>query len=157
NVLVALFAERDCPAVAMLTDQGVTRYDVVNYVSHGISKTGQDDLQREDHQGVDPHDDDSSPAPVKDPLAAFTLNLNKEDAEGRIDPLIGRENEVERAIQILARRRKNNPLLIGDAGVGKTAIVEGLAQRIQRGKAPAALRGATVYALDMGALLAGTK
>src|SRR5262249_28145795 len=90
-------------------------------------------------------------------LAAFTINLNKEAAEGRIDPLIGRENEVERTIQVLCRRRKNNPMLVGDAGVGKTAIVEGLAQKIQQGAVPAAIAGATVYALDMGALLAGTK
>jgi ATP-dependent Clp protease ATP-binding subunit ClpA len=160
NVLVALFAERDCPAVTMLGEQGVTRFDVVNYISHGVSKTGQDDVAREEPGGASPaqgDDDGDGPAPVKDPLAAFTLNLNKEAAEGRIDPLVGRENEVARSIQILARRRKNNPLLIGDAGVGKTAIVEGLAQKIQKGDAPKALLGATVYALDMGALLAGTK
>jgi ATP-dependent Clp protease ATP-binding subunit ClpA len=158
NVLVAIFQERDCPAVAMLSEQGVTRYDVVNYISHGVSKTGQDDVSREEPGGASPGEDDGEgPAPVKDPLAAFTLNLNKESAEGRIDPLVGRETEVARAIQILARRRKNNPLLIGDAGVGKTAIVEGLAQKIQKGEAPKALLGSTVYSLDMGALLAGTK
>jgi len=159
NVLVALFAERDCPAVTMLGEQGVTRFDVVNYISHGVSKTGQDDVGREEPGGASaPQDDDGEgPAPVKDPLAAYTLNLNKEAAEGRIDPLVGRENEISRAIQILARRRKNNPLLIGDAGVGKTAIVEGLAQKIQKGEAPKPLLGSTVYSLDMGALLAGTK
>jgi ATP-dependent Clp protease ATP-binding subunit ClpA len=162
NVLVALFGERDCPALTMLGEQGVTRFDVVNYISHGISKTGQDDVSREEPGGVSPggggqEEDGDGPAPVKDPLAAYTLNLNKEAAEGRIDPLVGRESEVSRSIQILARRRKNNPLLIGDAGVGKTAIVEGLAQKIQRGEAPKALLGATVYSLDMGALLAGTK
>src|SRR5262249_35459539 len=121
--------------------------------------TGQDDVSREDPGGASPGpvEDEEGPPPVKDPLAAYTLNLNREAAEGRIDPLVGRENEVGRSIQILARRRKNNPLLIGDAGVGKTAIVEGLAQKIQRGEAPKALTGATVYALDMGALLAGTK
>jgi ATP-dependent Clp protease ATP-binding subunit ClpA len=159
NVLVALFAERDCPAVSMLSEQGVTRFDVVNYISHGVSKTGQDDVSREEPGGAagPGQDDEDGPAPVKDPLAAFTTNLNKEAAEGRIDPLVGRENEISRAIHVLARRRKNNPLLIGDAGVGKTAIVEGLAQKIHRGEVPKPLQGATVYALDMGALLAGTK
>jgi ATP-dependent Clp protease ATP-binding subunit ClpA len=156
NVLVALFAERDCPAVAMLGEQGVTRFDVVNYISHGTSKASPEEIAREES---DPEagGDEAGPAPAKDPLAAYTTNLNKEAAEGRIDPLVGRENEIARTIQILARRRKNNPMLIGDAGVGKTAIVEGLAQKIQRGEAPAALKGSVVYTLDMGALLAGTK
>ncbi|XXT89830.1 ATP-dependent Clp protease ATP-binding subunit ClpA [Sorangium sp. So ce281] len=155
NVLVAMFAERDCPAVTLLGEQGISRFDVVNYISHGISKTGQDDGLREEppEEGGEP----GAAQPVKDPLAAFTTNLNKEAAEGRIDPLVGRENEVARTIQVLARRRKNNPLLIGDAGVGKTAIVEGLAQRIEKKDVPAPLKDATVYALDMGALLAGTK
>jgi ATP-dependent Clp protease ATP-binding subunit ClpA len=152
NVLVAMFAERDCPAVVMLGEQGVTRFDVVNYISHGVSKTGQDDFSKEEPgaagtspNGAPQEDDGEGGAPVKDPLAAYTLNLNKEAAEGRIDPLVGRSNEVARSIQILARRRKNNPMLIGDAGVGKTAIVEGLAQRIQKGDAPKALEGAVVY------------
>ncbi|WP_438037163.1 ATP-dependent Clp protease ATP-binding subunit ClpA [Sorangium sp. So ce204] len=155
NVLVAMFAERDCPAVTLLGEQGISRFDVVNYISHGISKTGQDDGLREEppEEGGEP----GAAQPIKDPLAAFTMNLNKEAAEGRIDPLVGRENEVARTIQVLARRRKNNPLLIGDAGVGKTAIVEGLAQRIEKKDVPAPLKDATVYALDMGALLAGTK
>ena len=163
NVLVAIFSERDCPAVAILGEQGVTRYDVVNYVSHGVSKTGQDDVERPDPGGASPQsgggesEGEDGGQSVKDPLAAYTLNLNKEAAEGRIDPLVGRETEVARAIQVLARRRKNNPLLIGDAGVGKTAIVEGLAQKIQKGDAPKPLLGSTVYSLDMGALLAGTK
>jgi ATP-dependent Clp protease ATP-binding subunit ClpA len=159
NVLVAIFAERECPAVAMMGEQGVTRFDVVNYLSHGVSKTGQDDLERDEPGGAAGPDGDEGegPAPVKDPLAAYTMNLNKEAAEGRIDPLVGRENEIARAIQVLARRRKNNPLLIGDAGVGKTAIVEGLAQKIHKGEVPKPLEGAIVYALDMGALLAGTK
>ncbi|APR76390.1 ATP-dependent Clp protease ATP-binding subunit ClpA [Minicystis rosea] len=161
NVLVAIFAERDCPAVTMLGEQGVTRFDVVNYISHGVSKSGQDDIAKEEPGGQGPGpdagEDGEGPAPVKDPLAAYTMNLNKEAAEGRIDPLVGRENEVARAIQVLARRRKNNPLLIGDAGVGKTAIVEGLAQKIHRGEVPKPLENAVVYALDMGALLAGTK
>jgi len=164
NVLVALFAERDCPAVALLGEQGVSRFDVVNYISHGISKTGQDDISQSDASpGAMPPNSEGNEgegeatAPVKDPLAAYTQNLNREAEEGRIDPLIGRENEVSRTIQVLARRRKNNPLLIGDAGVGKTAIVEGLAQKIHRGEVPKPLLGSTVYALDMGALIAGTK
>ena len=161
NVLIAIFAERDCPAVSMLGDQGVTRFDVVNYVAHGVSKTGHDDVAKDEPGGASPGEgggeDGEGPAPVKDPLAAYTMNLNKEAAEGRIDPLVGREIEIGRAIQVLARRRKNNPLLIGDAGVGKTAIVEGLAQKIHQGDVPKPLENATVYALDMGALLAGTK
>ncbi|WP_437719854.1 ATP-dependent Clp protease ATP-binding subunit ClpA [Sorangium sp. So ce861] len=156
NVLVAMFAERDCPAVTLLGEQGISRFDVVNYISHGISKTGQDDSLREESSS-DEGGEPGGAQPIKDPLAAFTMNLNKEAAEGRIDPLVGRENEVARTIQVLARRRKNNPLLIGDAGVGKTAIVEGLAQRIEKKDVPAPLKDATVYALDMGALLAGTK
>jgi ATP-dependent Clp protease ATP-binding subunit ClpA len=159
NVLVAMFAERDCPSVALLTEQGITRYDIVSYISHGISKIGEDDLTRQENEGADAEgsDEPGGPQPVKDPLAAFTLNLNKESAEGRIDPLVGRGTEVQRTIQVLARRRKNNPLLIGDAGVGKTAIVEGLAQKIVKGEVPSALKDATIYSLDMGALLAGTR
>ncbi|MGK3993276.1 ATP-dependent Clp protease ATP-binding subunit ClpA [Sorangium sp. So ce1024] len=157
NVLVAMFAERDCPAVTILGEQGVSRFDVVNYISHGISKTGQDDSLREESGASEEGGEPGGSQPIKDPLAAFTTNLNKEAAEGRIDPLVGRDNEVARTIQVLARRRKNNPLLIGDAGVGKTAIVEGLAQRIEKKDVPAPLMDATVYALDMGALLAGTK
>ena len=161
NVLVAIFAEPDdSPALVMLKEQ-TSRLDVVNYLSHGVSKNGPDEVSRDEpgdaRPGAGEGDDGEGPAPAKDPLAAYTMNLNKEAAEGRIDPLVGRENEVDRAIQILARRRKNNPLLIGDAGVGKTAIVEGLAQKIQKGEVPKPLQGATVYALDMGALLAGTK
>jgi ATP-dependent Clp protease ATP-binding subunit ClpA len=156
NVLVAIFAERDCPAVTLLGEQGVSRFDVVNFISHGISKTGLDDSLREEAEGGDGAEPGSA-QPVKDPLAAFTLNLNKEAAEGRIDPLVGRDSELSRTIQVLARRRKNNPLLIGDAGVGKTAIVEGLAQRIEKKDVPAPLKDAVVYSLDMGALLAGTK
>ena len=157
NVLVAMFAERDCPAVSILAELGVTRFDVVNFISHGISKTGQDDVAREEAPGVEAPQDEDDASPVKDPLAAYTMNLNKEASEGRIDPLVGRENEVERTIQVLARRRKNNPLLIGDAGVGKTAIVEGLAQKIVKGEVPEAIKGSVVYSLDMGALLAGTR
>ncbi|NUQ77630.1 MAG: ATP-dependent Clp protease ATP-binding subunit ClpA [Polyangiaceae bacterium] len=160
NVLVAMFAEHDCPSVGFLTEQGITRYDIVSYISHGISKIGEDDVTRQENEGADAEGGEEpggGPQNVKDPLAAFTLNLNKEAAEGRIDPLVGRGTEVGRTIQVLARRRKNNPLLIGDAGVGKTAIVEGLAQKIVKNEVPAALKDATVYSLDMGALLAGTR
>jgi ATP-dependent Clp protease ATP-binding subunit ClpA len=155
NVLVAIFAEHDSATVGMLNEAGITRFDVVNYISHGISKVSQDEPAGPMDPEIEAETD--APAPVKDPLAAFTVNLNKEAADGRIDPLIGRESEVERTIQVLCRRRKNNPMLVGDAGVGKTAIVEGLAQKIQQGTVPSAIAGATVYALDMGALLAGTK
>ena len=167
DVLIAIFSERDSTAVALLDEQGVTRLDVVNYVSHGASKLGEDDDDVADAPGGKDQessgDDDGDeggggrPRKAKDPLAAYTVNLNQEAAEGRIDPLIGRHKEVERTIQILARRRKNNPLLVGDAGVGKTAIVEGLAWKIHRGEVPTALKDAVVYALDMGALIAGTR
>jgi ATP-dependent Clp protease ATP-binding subunit ClpA len=158
NVLVAMFGEKESPAVGMLGDEGVGRFDVVNYIAHGTSKIGQDDDATE-REGDEEGEDEAGPGaqPAKDPLAAFTTNLNAEAAEGRVDPLVGRELEVARTIQVLARRRKNNPLLIGDAGVGKTAIVEGLAQKIHQGEVPKPLREATVYALDMGALLAGTR
>jgi ATP-dependent Clp protease ATP-binding subunit ClpA len=161
DLLIAIFSERDSMAVALLDEQGVTRLDVVNYVSHGVSKIGDDDDDaKPDAQPADAEGDDdmtSKPKKAKDPLAAYTVDLNKEAAEGRIDPLVGRLKEVERTIQILARRRKNNPLLVGDAGVGKTAIVEGLAWKIFRKEVPVALKDAMIYALDMGALVAGTR
>ncbi|MGO8998304.1 MAG: ATP-dependent Clp protease ATP-binding subunit ClpA [Polyangiaceae bacterium] len=154
NVLVAIFAERDSFAVGMLESQGVTRLDVVAYVAHGISKA-------EEPGGTPDGEGDlagDAPAkPQKDPLKAFTLNLNEEAKAKRIDPLIGRQKEVERIIHILARRKKNNPLLVGDAGVGKTAIVEGLARKIVEGEVPPALKSASIYSLDMGALMAGTR
>jgi ATP-dependent Clp protease ATP-binding subunit ClpA len=155
NVLVAMFAERDSSAVSLLGELGVTRFDVVNYISHGISK-GAGTSGPEPQQGPEEEAGEGG-QPVKDPLAAFTLNLNAEAESGRIDPLVGRSREIERAIQVLSRRRKNNPLLVGDAGVGKTAIVEGLAQKIHLGEVPEPIAGAVVYSLDMGALLAGTK
>jgi ATP-dependent Clp protease ATP-binding subunit ClpA len=152
NVLVAIFGEKDSHAVYFLHQQGVTRLDVVNYISHGITKAPQEKKAEggEDKEGEAA--DVSGGA-----LESFTQNLNKQAAEGRIDPLIGRGSEVERVIQILCRRRKNNPLLVGEAGVGKTAIAEGLAKRIVDGDVPEILAEATVYSLDMGALLAGTK
>jgi ATP-dependent Clp protease ATP-binding subunit ClpA len=156
NVLIAMFAERDSYAVNLLEkEQGVTRLDVVQYVSHGVSKIDEEVDDAPAGRGVEPEGDGARPS--KDPLKAFCVNLNEEARTARIDPLIGRENEIARVVQILARRKKNNPLLVGDAGVGKTAIAEGLALKIQRGEVPKSLSGSTVYALDMGALLAGTR
>jgi ATP-dependent Clp protease ATP-binding subunit ClpA len=155
NIIVAMYAERDSFAVSLLIDQGVTKLDVTSYISHGISKLGDDPA---DARGGGAETDlEAAPRPAKDPLKAYTVNLNEEARTARIDPLVGRENEVARIVQILARRKKNNPLLVGDAGVGKTAIAEGLALKIQRGEVPASLKSATVYALDMGSMLAGTR
>ncbi|HEX4448716.1 MAG TPA: AAA family ATPase, partial [Polyangiaceae bacterium] len=155
NVIIAIFAERDSFAVQLLEEQGVSRLDVVSYVSHGMSKMGDDAGEARAGNGAET--DVEAPRPAKDPLKAYTVNLNEEAKISRIDPLVGRENEVTRIVQILARRKKNNPLLVGDAGVGKTAIAEGLALKITRGEVPAALQSATVYALDMGSMLAGTR
>jgi ATP-dependent Clp protease ATP-binding subunit ClpA len=159
NVLVAIFGEKDSHAVYYLHQQGITRLDVVNYISHGITKApqakeqGQEDVK----QGEGEEQAAASQAGQPNALDQYTNNLNAAAKEGRIDPLIGREAEVERVIQILCRRRKNNPLLVGEAGVGKTAIAEGLAFRITQKEVPEILGDATVYALDMGSLLAGTK
>ena len=154
NVLVAIFGEKDSHAVYYLHQQGVTRLDVVNFISHGVRK----DNQSEPQKAVDGADEAQAEVPQKESaLDQFTQNLNKLAAEGKIDPLIGREAEVERVIQTLCRRRKNNPLLVGEAGVGKTAIAEGLAWRVTQGDVPEILQNAVVYSLDMGALLAGTK
>jgi ATP-dependent Clp protease ATP-binding subunit ClpA len=156
NVLVALFAEPESHAVAFLKDEGIGRLDVVSYISHGISKLlpAKTGVPGDGESG--PADEDAEEAPA-DPLAAFAVNLNERARAGEIDPLIGRGPQIERALHVLARRRKNNPLFVGEAGVGKTAIVEGLARRIELGEAPAALAGATIYALDMGAMVAGTR
>ncbi|MFN3594330.1 MAG: ATP-dependent chaperone ClpB [Thiobacillaceae bacterium] len=155
NVLVAIFGEKDSHALHFLTQQGITRLDVVNYISHGITKTPQESAAagRTDSGGQEQEGETSNASA----LESFTVNLNAQALSGRIDPLIGRERELERVIQTLCRRRKNNPLLVGEAGVGKTAIAEGLARRIVEGEVPEILAGATVYALDIGALLAGTK
>ena len=154
NVLVAIFGEKDSHAVYFLHQQGVTRLDVVNFISHGISKSGPvASTPPRQEQGED-HESEVGPGGA---LESFTLNLNQQALSGRIDPLIGRDAELERVVQILCRRRKNNPLLVGEAGVGKTAIAEGLARRIIEGDVPDILADATVYSLDMGALLAGTK
>jgi ATP-dependent Clp protease ATP-binding subunit ClpA len=154
NVLVAIFGEKDSHAVYYLHQQGVTRLDVVNFISHGVRKDQQIDSQKAS-EGVEEAQVEGQAK--ESPLDQFTQNLNKSAADGKIDPLIGREEEVDRVIQILCRRRKNNPLLVGEAGVGKTAIAEGLAWRIVQEEVPEILQNAVVYSLDMGALLAGTK
>ncbi|OFA05994.1 MULTISPECIES: ATP-dependent Clp protease ATP-binding subunit ClpA [Duganella] len=156
NVLVAIFGEKDSHAVYYLHQQGVTRLDVVNFISHGVRKDQQSDAAKAS-EGVEEGAPGAEGQPKESPLDQFTQNLNKYAAEGKIDPLIGRDEEVDRVIQILCRRRKNNPLLVGEAGVGKTAIAEGLAYRITQGDVPEILQNAVVYSLDMGALLAGTK
>jgi ATP-dependent Clp protease ATP-binding subunit ClpA len=158
NVLVAIFGEKDSHAVYYLHQQGVTRLDVVNFIAHGIKKSDPPEPQKGNESGSGEGDKEEGGGEGKgSPLDQFTTNLNQQAREGKIDPLIGRELEVERVIQVLCRRRKNNPLLVGEAGVGKTAIAEGLAWRITEGDVPEVLADATVYALDMGALLAGTK
>jgi ATP-dependent Clp protease ATP-binding subunit ClpA len=155
NVLVALFSEQDSQAVYLLGRHDVTRLDVVNYISHGISKVPG---ESRDEEGQ--HEPDEARGEEKEsasPLESFATNLNDLARQGRIDPLIGRHNEVERTTQILCRRRKNNPLLVGEAGVGKTAIAEGLAKKIVDGEVPDVLADAVIYALDLGGLVAGTK
>jgi len=162
NVLVAIFSEQESQAVYFLKKQSVARIDVVNYIAHGISKVSDD--PHHPHQ-IDPgsgdHSSDeegaASEAPVGSPLEAYATNLNEQAALGKIDPLVGREEELARTTQILCRRRKNNPLFVGEPGVGKTAIAEGLARLIVEEQVPEAISGFTVYALDLGALLAGTK
>src|SRR5216117_3222386 len=155
NVLVAIFGEKDSHAVYFLHQQGVTRLDVVNYISHGITKTP---ASKEAKGGGEPEQEAAGDEQQSGgALETYTLNLNAQALVGKIDPLIGREREIERVIQTLCRRRKNNPLLVGEAGVGKTAIAEGLARRIVEGQVPEILARCQVYMLDMGALLAGTK
>jgi ATP-dependent Clp protease ATP-binding subunit ClpA len=166
NVLVAIFAERETHAAYFLQEQDMTRYDAVNYISHGIAKRpGASDTSRlprgadDEHESRDSKDSKDSPDSKKKEgaLEAYCVNLNRKAREGRIDPLIGREAEVQRTIQVLCRRQKNNPLLVGDPGVGKTAIAEGLARKIINSDVPEVLADSTVFALDMGALLAGTR
>ncbi len=156
SVLVAIFGEKDSHALHFLTQHGLTRLDVVNYIAHGITKTPQESgpAGRGEAHGQDQEGDAAQAAGA---LESYTVNLNTQALAGRIDPLIGRERELERVVQTLCRRRKNNPLLVGEAGVGKTAIAEGLARRIVENQIPEILEGSMVYALDMGALLAGTK
>ena len=158
NVLVAIFGEKDSHAVYYLQRQNISRLDVVNFISHGIAKVppqGAGTPGRSD--GEQGGEQEQEEKPAGGALESYTLNLNQQALIGKIDPLIGREKEVERVIQTLCRRRKNNPLLVGEAGVGKTAIAEGLAHRIVEGRVPEILNNAQVYSLDMGALLAGTK
>jgi ATP-dependent Clp protease ATP-binding subunit ClpA len=152
NVLVAVFSEKQSHAVFLLNRQHVTRLDVVNYISHGLSKIAEEKTDKEDGQSEAERDGEGGSA-----LEKYTTNLNRMAQEGRIDPLIGRKLEVERTIEILCRRRKNNPLYVGEAGVGKTAIAEGLARLIVEGQVPEVLTDCTIFALDMGALIAGTK
>ncbi|MGZ5228433.1 MAG: ATP-dependent Clp protease ATP-binding subunit ClpA [Burkholderiales bacterium] len=152
NVLVAIFGEKDSHAVYFLHQKGVTRLDVVNYISHGISKVPQAQQTKTESESETEHEAQPGGA-----LENYTLNLNALALSGKIDPLIGRDKELERVVQTLCRRRKNNPLLVGEAGVGKTAIAEGLARRIVEGDVPDILKKSNVYSLDMGALLAGTK
>jgi ATP-dependent Clp protease ATP-binding subunit ClpA len=156
NVLVAIFGEKDSHAVYYLHQQGVTRLDVVNFIAHGIKKTDPPEPAKAAESSGE-SEEGGEKGEKGSPLEQFTQNLNQLAKEGKIDPLIGREYEVERVIQIVCRRRKNNPLLVGEAGVGKTAIAEGLAWRITQKDVPEILLDATVYSLDMGALLAGTK
>ena len=157
NVLVAIFSEQESQAVYFLKQQEIARIDAVNYIAHGISKVP--GHQNQDMEGHELQEDSSTSddAVGSKPLEAYTTNLNELAMKGKIDPLVGRDSELERVGQILSRRRKNNPLLVGEAGVGKTAVAEGLAKRIVDGKVPDILADSTIYSLDMGALLAGTK
>ena len=158
NVLVAIFSEKDSQAVYFLNQQGITRLDVVNYIAHGVSKVGDDNLRSEEESGTSTSDNQTQEGEQKfSALDSWTTNLNELARQGKIDPLIGRAHEVERTVQILCRRRKNNPLLVGEAGVGKTAIAEGLAKKIVDKEIPEVLQDATIYALDLGGLVAGTK
>ena len=159
NVLVAIFAERESHAAYFLQEQDMTRYDAVNYISHGIAKRPGMSESRPVRGAEDETDAKGGDEPKKkgDALEAYCINLNRKAREGKIDPLIGRDAEISRTIQVLCRRQKNNPLFVGDAGVGKTAIAEGLARRIVHGEVPDVLKGATVFSLDMGTLLAGTR
>lgn len=164
NVLVAIFAERESNAAYFLQEQDMTRYDAVNYIAHGVAKdpafgearpvTGADD-QQEDNASAAPHKSEGEED--ESALAKYCVDLNAKASKGDVDPLIGRAHEVERCVQVLCRRRKNNPLLVGDPGVGKTAIAEGLAKKVIDGETPEVLSNTTIYSLDMGALLAGTR
>src|SRR5271156_3697006 len=168
QVLVAIFHETESHAVYLLQEQGITRFDVINFISHGVSKTGADDdrevhgtAEDADHDGdADGEHEGEEGTPKLSPskaLKTYAVNLAERAAAGKIDPLIGRRNEIEPAIHVLLRRRKNNPIFVGEAGVGKTALAEGLALAVHEGKVPATLKDIQIYALDMGALLAGTR
>ncbi len=153
NVLAAIFSEKESQAVYLLNKQQITRLDVVDYISHGISKNNEEEAEEDELNSAAETDAESS----RSPLEAYATNLNELARKGRIDPLIGRRQELDRTMQVLCRRRKNNPLFVGEAGVGKTALAEGLAKKIVDAEVPEVIKDATVYALDMGALLAGTK
>lgn len=155
NVLAAIFSEQESQAVYFLRRENITRLDVINYISHGVSKYQNNDMH--DHMNSSMDEDMMSSEGNESPLDSYCMNLNRRAKQGKIDPLIGRHEEIQRTIQVLCRRRKNNPLLVGEAGVGKTAIAEGLARRIVDGEIPEAIKGCVVYSLDLGALLAGTK
>ena len=155
NILVAIFGERESHAAFFLNRQNVARLDVVNYIAHGITKSPENEPGAPDAPAGD--DETSQDESSRNPLENYTINLNQQAELGKIDPLIGREHEVQRTIQILCRRRKNNPIFVGEAGVGKTAITEGIAKQIVDGQVPEVLQDCTIFSLDMGALLAGTK
>lgn len=171
NILISMFSERDSFAVYIMQQQNITRFDVINYVSHGLAKLPDDssaadqdklmtgseeneESEQESSRRESPEDDRKA---AKDPLSAWAVNLNERAKSGKIDPLVGREEEIDRCVQVLCRRRKNNPLLVGDPGVGKTAIAEGIAWKITQGDIPDPMKDAVIYSLDMGSLLAGTK
>jgi ATP-dependent Clp protease ATP-binding subunit ClpA len=158
NVLVQMFKEEESHAVFLLDQEDIKPFDLKQYFSHGVSPDGATDDDEDEEGATTAGEDEDGDAPTpKDPLKAYTVDLNAEAAAGRIDPLIGRSDELTRTVQVLCRRRKNNPIFVGEPGVGKTAIVEGLALHIHDGNVPDVLKGATVYSLDMGALVAGTK
>src|SRR5438128_996930 len=157
NLLVAMFREENSHALYLLGKQGITRLDVLNYISHGIAKIPTEEEEPPSHADGGPAEDEDEPRPVRNPLEAFAANLVQRAKDGHIDPLIGRSIELERTIHVLCRRRKNNPVYVGDSGVGKTAIVDGLALRIAKSEIPDVLKEAKIYSLDMGAVLAGTK
>ncbi|WP_313138286.1 ATP-dependent Clp protease ATP-binding subunit ClpA [Paracoccus jeotgali] len=158
NVLVAIFAERESHAAYFLQEMDMSRYDAVNFIAHGVAKNPDFNEARPVTGSESPTEEEAAPSPKSESaLDKFCVNLNEKAVQGDVDPLIGREAEVERCIQVLCRRRKNNPLLVGDPGVGKTAIAEGLAKKIVEGETPEVLSGATIFSLDMGALLAGTR
>ena len=159
NVLVAIFAERESHAAFFLQEQEMTRYDAVNLIAHGVSKNPdyEEIKEQKDKAQKDTSENSNDNSEKETALSKYCVNLNEKSKKGDIDPLIGRNLEVERCIQILCRRRKNNPILVGDPGVGKTAIAEGLARKVISDQTPEILKESTIYSLDMGALLAGTR